>query len=139
MFPAKRYSSNQSVTSMKRKTFALNECPVQRSMNILGGKWKPIIIWALRGRTARFGQIAAAIGTISRKVLTSALRELEDDGIVLREQHPDTAQHIEYTLTQKGHDLIPLILGLTDWDKKYYQHVYYENESAERASLQLTT
>ena len=110
---------------MKKRIVFLRDCPIHRSMAILGSKWKPVIIWALRERKMRFGQIAVAIGTISRKVLTTTLNQLEHDGIIYRNTLPETAsQHVEYTLTEKGRDLIPLMLNLVEWDRKY---VYSQN------------
>lgn len=90
-------------------------------MMILGSKWKPVIIWALRERTMRFGQIAAAIDTISRKVLTTTLNQLEEEGVIYRNIRSEFgSQHVEYSLTEKGRDLIPLMLKLVEWDTKYY-------------------
>jgi DNA-binding HxlR family transcriptional regulator len=104
---------------MKNEVFKYSDCPMHRSMSVLGTKWKPIVIWALRDRTARFGQIAASIGLISRKVLTDTLRELEADGILLREEHRELPPRVEYSLTEKGKALIPIMLELVDWDYKY--------------------
>ncbi|QEM08412.1 helix-turn-helix transcriptional regulator [Mucilaginibacter rubeus] len=93
---------------------------MHRSMAILGTKWKPILIWALRDRKARFGQIAAAVGLISRKVLTTTLKELEEDGVVMREEFKELPPRVEYSLTEKGLALIPVMLQLVDWDRKYF-------------------
>jgi DNA-binding HxlR family transcriptional regulator len=104
---------------MNKRVVFLRDCPIHRSMAILGTKWKPVVIWALRERTMRFGQIAAAIDSISRKVLTTTLSQLEADGIVYRKADPENL-HVEYSLTEKGRDLIPLMLKLVEWDTKYY-------------------
>jgi DNA-binding HxlR family transcriptional regulator len=106
---------------MKKDVFRYSECPMHRSMAILGNKWKPIIIYALRNRKARFGQIHAAVGTISKKVLTSALKDLEADGILLREEFKELPPRVEYNLTEKGHSLIPIIIELAKWDNKHYE------------------
>lgn len=106
---------------MKKRIVFLRDCPIHRSMAILGSKWKPVIIWALRERTMRFGQVAAATDTISRKVLTTTLLQLEEDGVIYRNIKSDSGlQHVEYSLTEKGRDLIPLMLQLVEWDTKYY-------------------
>jgi DNA-binding HxlR family transcriptional regulator len=90
-------------------------------MAILGAKWKPIVLWALRERTMRFGQLAVSIDTISRKVLTTTLNQLEEEGVVYRNIKSDSGlQHVEYSLTEKGRELIPLMLKLVEWDTKYY-------------------
>ncbi|PZR07792.1 MAG: transcriptional regulator [Flavobacterium psychrophilum] len=106
---------------MKKDIFRYSHCPMHRSMAILGNKWKPIIIYALRNRTARFGQIHATIGTISKKVLTSVLKDLEADGILTREEFKELPPRVEYTLTEKGQSLIPIIIDLARWDNKHYE------------------
>lgn len=105
---------------MKSNTFYYSECPVTRSMAILGTKWKPIIIYALRSRKARFGQIAASVGLISRKVLTTTLKELETDGIIMRKEFNETPPRVEYSLTEKGLALLPIIINVAEWHMKFY-------------------
>jgi len=107
---------------MKNDVFRYSDCPLFRSMAILGTRWKPIIIYALRDRTARFGQLHAAVGTISKKVLTSTLRDLEAEGILVREEFKELPPRVEYTLTDKGRTLIPIIVDLARWDNKHYEH-----------------
>lgn len=104
---------------MKPNVFRYSDCPMHRSMAILGTKWKPIIIYTLRERTARFGQLHAVIGSISKKVLTTTLKELEADGILLREEFKELPPKVEYSLTEKGKALVPIMMQLTDWDIKY--------------------
>lgn len=112
---------------MKKAIFQYSDCPMHRSMAILGTKWKPILIWALRDKKARFGQIAATVGTISKKVLTSTLRELEEDGVVSREEFKELPPRVEYTLTEKGQALIPIMLKLVQWDNIYSSEIVSEN------------
>lgn len=95
------------------------DCSMQRSMAVLGTKWKPIVIWVLRDRKARFGQIAAMIGVISRKVLTSTLQELEADGILCREEFQDSPRRVEYSLTAKGLALVPILREVVEWVEQY--------------------
>lgn len=104
------------------KSFKYSDCPIHRSMAILGSKWKPIIIYALRERTARFGQLHATIGSISKKVLTDTLKELEADGILLREEFKELPPRVEYCLTDKGRALIPIMRDLVQWDNSYHDH-----------------
>ena len=104
---------------MNKAIFQYSDCPMHRSMSILGTKWKPILIWALRDKKARFGQLATTVGTISKKVLTSTLRELEEDGVISREEFKELPPRVEYTLTEKGHALIPIMLKLVQWDNEY--------------------
>ena len=107
---------------MSNDVFRYSDCPMHRSMAILGSRWKPIIIYALRNRTARFGQLHASIGTISKKVLTSTLKDLEADGILLREEFKELPPRVEYSLTEKGSTLIPIIIDLARWDNAHYEH-----------------
>lgn len=104
---------------MKKENFKYSDCAMHRSMAVLGTKWKPIVIWVLRDRKARFGQIAATIGLISRKVLTTTLKELEDDGLIAREEHREIPPRVEYSLTPKGQALLPIMRQLVDWDTEY--------------------
>ena len=101
---------------MKKENFRYSDCAMHRSMAVLGTKWKPIVIWVLRERKARFGQIAATIGLISRKVLTTTLKELEEDGLITREEHREIPPRVEYSLTPKGQALLPIMCQLVDWD-----------------------
>lgn len=87
-------------------------------MTTLGSRWKPIIICAMRKRKVRFGNLVAIIG-LSKKVLAEQLRQLEKDGIVVREEFSET--HVEYSLTPKGIELVPILNQLEAWDKR---HVY---------------
>lgn len=106
---------------MKNDVFRYSDCPMHRSMAILGSRWKPIIIYSLRNRTARFGQIHATVGTISKKVLTSALKDLEADGVLTRQEFKELPPRVEYTLTEKGLSLVPIIIDLARWDNKHYE------------------
>jgi DNA-binding HxlR family transcriptional regulator len=102
-----------------RDQFKYSDCAMQRSMAVLGTKWKPIVIWMLRERKARFGQIAATIGIISRKVLASTLKELEEDGLIVREEYKELPPRVEYSLTKKGADLVPIMQQIVAWDVAY--------------------
>lgn len=115
---------------MKSSTFRFSDCPMHRSMGILGTKWKPIIIYALRERTVRFGQLHAIIGSISKKVLTTSLKELEQDEIIIRTEYKEIPPRVEYTLTERGKALIPIMLELVAWDK-----AFCEQKKEEQASV----
>ena len=88
-------------------------------MATLGTKWKPIIIYALAGKRLRFGQIAAKMGIISRKVLTQQLQELEEDGIIVREAFKELPPRVEYRLSEKGRELLPILQMMASWHQKY--------------------
>ncbi|NLR67649.1 helix-turn-helix transcriptional regulator [Chitinophaga varians] len=92
-----------------------------RTMATIGTKWKPIVIYTIGLKKLRFGEIFARIEIISKKVLTEQLKELVEDGIVLREAFNETPVRVEYTLTEKGVDLLKILNQLTLWDLKYHK------------------
>jgi len=94
-----------------------NHCPITHSMNIIGNKWTPIIIYMMADRKLRFGELAFRIDKISRKVLTDQLKQLEIRGIVIRESYAETPPRVEYSLTDKGAKLLPILNQLCAWSK----------------------
>ncbi len=90
-------------------------CPVTASIELIGGKWKTIILYSLLNGTRRFGEIAVRIPDISRKVLTEQLKELESDGLILREQYKEIPPRVEYSLTELGKSLSPVFRELEIW------------------------
>lgn len=94
-------------------------CPLGSAMSALGNKWKPIIVMVIKDRNLRFGQIAAVIGAISRKVLTDQLREMEEDGLLTRQEYKELPPRVEYALTEKGLALLPILHSLEEWEAKY--------------------
>ncbi|RZK35663.1 MAG: transcriptional regulator [Hymenobacter sp.] len=99
---------------MRDAAFGTSACSMTRTMGVLGGKWKLIIISYLT-QTRRFGQLAQRLSLISRKVLTEQLRELEEDGIVRREAFAELPPRVEYSLTEHGRALLPILAQLSDW------------------------
>jgi len=90
-------------------------CPVTAMLELIGGKWKPVILYCLRSDTRRFGEIAARIPQISRKVLTEQLKELEQDGLVVRERFNEIPPRVEYSLTERGKSLSPVLNEMENW------------------------
>jgi len=95
-----------------------NSCPITHAMNIIGGKWKPIILFLLSRGSLRFGKLIMFMPAISRKVLTDQLRELEADGMILREKFAETPPRVQYSLTKKSEELVPLLWNLAKWTAK---------------------
>jgi len=93
------------------------ECPITHSMNIVGNKWTSIIVYTLASRKLRFGELAIRIDKISRKVLSNQLKEMELRGIVHRESYAETPPRVEYSLTNKGEELVPILNQLCAWSK----------------------
>ncbi len=94
-------------------------CPVPATLSLIGGKWKPVILYYLASGTRRFGEIAARIPAISRKVLTEQLRELESDGFILRVQYKEIPPRVEYSVTALGKSLTPIFDEMALWAQKH--------------------
>ncbi len=90
-------------------------CPVTKTMSVIGGKWKPIIMWTVREGTRRFGEIKKMIPGITQKMLTQQLRELERDGIISRKVYPVVPPMVEYSLTQYGRTLTRILDAMAEW------------------------
>lgn len=100
-----------TITSNKREM----KCPVASMLKLIGGKWKPVILFCLRSEKRRFGEISARVPEISRKVLTQQLKELEQDGLVLRKQFNEIPPRVEYELTELGKSLAPVLYEMEKW------------------------
>lgn len=106
---------------MANEIFICHNCPMTRTMATIGTKWKPIIIYTIGLKQQRFGLIHAKMGLISKKILTEQLKELEEDGIVKREAFKEMPPRVEYTLTDKGLELLPILNLLTEWNSRHHQ------------------
>lgn len=92
------------------------QCPVHRTLNILSGKWRTHIIFELcKHNSLRFGELKKSIPAITNSMLTSTLRDLEKLGIIYREQFNEIPPHVEYSLTEKGKELIPVFVEISKW------------------------
>jgi DNA-binding HxlR family transcriptional regulator len=98
------------------KTF---HCPVEAALDVIGGKWKPLILWALGNEVMRFGVLQKALPGVNTKMLTKQLRELEEDGIIRRKIYPEVPPRVEYTITDFGKTLIPILNALCNWGAEY--------------------
>lgn len=105
-------------TKRKNKGFNPNNCPVTHTLNKIGGKWKPIIIYLIRKDANRFSILQKAIPTISKQMLVNQLRELEEDGIIKRVIYAEIPPRVEYFITDYGETLFPIIDALSDWGLK---------------------
>lgn len=95
------------------------KCSLHQVLDQIGGKWKPLIIFNLKqNQTLRFGELRKTISGISEKVLTSQLRELQGDGFVNRKSYPEIPPKVEYTLTEKGQTIFPILESLAIWAEK---------------------
>jgi DNA-binding HxlR family transcriptional regulator len=95
-------------------------CPVTTALSIIGGKWKVIILWHLKeGGVKRFGELQRMVRGISQKMLTQELRDLEESGLVARKVYPVVPPKVEYSLTETGWSLKPLLEQLCEWGLEY--------------------
>ena len=99
----------------KNKNFIPGNCPVGFTMNIIGGKWKPTIIYMIRTDRNRYSLLLKNITEISKQTLTNQLRELESDGIIERKIFAEIPPKVEYTITPYGSTLLPIIDSMSKW------------------------
>lgn len=102
---------------MKKGTMFL--CPVEATMSLIGGKYKPIILYHLIGHTLRFSELQRIIPQATQKMLTQQLRELEADGLIHREVYPVIPPKTEYSLTEYGASLEPVLKAMCDWGNEH--------------------
>lgn len=97
----------------------LPACPVETTLMLISDRWKVLIIRDLLDGTKRFGELKKSIGSISQKVLTSNLREMEADGLVNRKVYAEVPPRVEYTLTDIGYSLKPILDAMVEWGMEY--------------------
>ncbi len=96
-----------------------NQCPVTTALSVIGGKWKVIILWHLQDGVKRFGELQRQVKGISQKMLTQELRDLEETGLVSRKVYPVVPPKVEYSLTETGWSLKPVLEQLSAWGTEY--------------------
>lgn len=94
-------------------------CPVEATLDVIGGKWKPLILWNLRGSVVRFGELQKGLPGVNAKMLTKQLRELEEDGVIHRTIYAEVPPRVEYSITDFGMTLIPILEALCLWGANY--------------------
>lgn len=97
----------------------LSACPVETTLTLIGDKWKVLILRDLMPGTKRFGELKKSIGTVSQKVLTAQLRAMEESGLVHREVYAEVPPRVEYSLTELGKSLKPILDSLRAWGEAY--------------------
>ena len=97
----------------------LPACPVETTLMLIGDKWKVLILRDLMEGTKRFGELKKSIGTVSQKVLTAQLRDMEAKGLLTRTVYAEVPPRVEYTLTELGKSLKPILDALWNWGEEY--------------------
>ena len=99
----------------------LSACPVETTLMLINDRWKVVIIRDLLGGTKRFGELKKSVENISQKVLTANLRSMEESGLLTRKVFPEVPPHVEYTLTETGCSLKPVLDAMVKWGTEYKQ------------------
>ena len=94
------------------------KCPLEATMDIIGGKYKGVIIGHLIDRTLRYNELQRYIKGISYKTLSSSLKELETDRLIIRKEYPQIPPKVEYSLSERGKSLMPILDGMCEWGDK---------------------
>ena len=102
------------------------DCPVEMTLKLIGDKWKVLILRDLLTGTKRFGELKKSIGQVSQKVLTAQLRQMEESGLVNRKVYAEVPPKVEYSLTDLGHSLKPIMDAMWTWGE-HYQHSQEQN------------
>lgn len=96
------------------------ECPVATTVQLIGNKWKLLIIRNLLTRPWRFNELQRSLAGISQKVLTDNLRSMETDGLLTRTVYPEVPPRVEYALSDLGQSLLPILQAMEDWGNTYH-------------------
>lgn len=104
---------------MDEKIKELPACPVETTLTLIGDKWKVLILRDLMPGTKRFGELKKSIGSVSQKVLTAQLRDMEENGLVHREVYAEVPPRVEYSLTELSRSLKPILDSMRSWGEGY--------------------
>jgi DNA-binding HxlR family transcriptional regulator len=102
--------------TFKEKTYA---CPMEMTIDLIGGKWKALLLWNLSLGTRRFNELKRQFPGATQKMLTQQLRDLENNGLVTRKVYAEVPPKVEYTLTDFGMTLMPVLTAMNQWGKGY--------------------
>ncbi|MEM7751476.1 MAG: helix-turn-helix domain-containing protein [Pseudomonadota bacterium] len=94
-------------------------CPVEAALERIGGKWKGVALYHLLDGPLRYNELKRQVGNVTQRMLTKQLRELENDGLISRQVFPVVPPHVEYSLTEQGQTLRPILLALRQWGQAY--------------------
>ena len=96
-------------------------CPVEAALERIGGKWKGVALYHLLDGTKRYNELKRQVGTVTQRMLTKQLRELERDGLIVRKVYPVVPPRVEYSLSERGRTLEPILLALREWGMSYLE------------------
>ena len=104
---------------MSETKASLSTCPVETTLTLIGDKWKVLLLRDLMPGTKRFGELKKSVGSVSQKVLTAQLRAMEENGLVHREVYAEVPPRVEYSLTELGRSLKPILDSMWVWGEDY--------------------
>lgn len=104
----------------------LPACPVETTLTLISDKWKVLILRDLLPGTKRFGELKKSIGHVSQKVLTAQLRQMEQSGLLTRTVYPEVPPRVEYSLTELGYSLKPILDAMFTWGENYKENYYQD-------------
>lgn len=102
-------------------TYKTVTCPVETTLQLISSRWKVLIIRDLLHGTKRFGELRKSVGPVTQKVLTAHLRAMEQDGLLTRKVYAEVPPRVEYTLTELGYSLAPVLRSMAAWGCEYQQ------------------
>lgn len=112
-------------------------CPIGGALNVFAGRWKPEILWHLGKEKMRFNQLQRAIGSVSQKMLTQQLRELERDGLIIRTQYQQIPPRVDYECSDLAKSLVPLFSKLEQWSQTHANDVNKAQQAYDKKTLAL--
>ena len=104
----------------------LPACPVETTLTLISDKWKVLILRDLLPGTKRFGELKKSIGHVSQKVLTAQLRQMEQSGLLTRTVYPEVPPRVEYSLTELGYSIKPILDAMSIWGENYKENYYQD-------------
>ncbi len=108
------YKDKEYVVKMNNKSY---HCAMDITMDYIGGKWKTVVLWYLKDKTLRFGELKKQIPDITEKMLSIQLKNLEEDGLINRQVYAEVPLRVEYSLTEFGQSLIPVLNAIAKWGR----------------------
>lgn len=107
-------------------------CPVEATLDLIGGKWKGVVLWHLFQGTLRFNEIRRRISSVTPRMLTNQLRELESDGFITRSVYAEVPPKVEYSLSARGRGLEPIILAMKAWGEANLDLTFSESSEQDK-------